>query len=63
MDNSLLPQHKRLAMGMAVNNTSEGGNMVNDNVKPHKPYGIHKNTSGKSDAHPKSGLSSFDAKK
>ena len=65
MDNSLLPQHKRLAMGMAVNNEPSGAskNMTNDMVTPHKSYGIHKNLSGKSDAHPKSGLSSFDAKK
>ena len=63
MDNSLLPQHKRLAMGMAVNNAPEGPNMVNDMVKPHKPYGIHKNLSGKNDKHPQSGLSSFNAKK
>ena len=63
MDNSLLPQHKRLAMGMAVNNAPEGKNMTNDMVKPHKSYGIHKNLSRKSDAHAKSGLSSFDAKK
>jgi hypothetical protein len=63
MDDSLLPQHKRLAMGMAVNNTPEGKNMVNDMVKPHKSYGIHRNLSGKNDAPPKSGLSSFDAKK
>ncbi|CAB4130815.1 hypothetical protein UFOVP122_30 [uncultured Caudovirales phage] len=63
MDNSLLPQHKRLAMGMAVNNASEGGNMVNDNVKPQKSFGIHKNLSGKADAPSKSGLSSFNGKK
>lgn len=63
MDDSLLPQHKRLAMGMAVNNTPEGKNMVNDMVKPHKPYGIHRNLSGKDDAPSKSGLSSFNAKK
>tara|TARA_R110000868_G_scaffold62328_3_gene188440 strand:- start:4165 stop:4317 length:153 start_codon:yes stop_codon:yes gene_type:complete len=50
-------------MGMAVNNTPEGKNMVNDMVKPHKSYGIHRNLSGKNDAPPKSGLSSFDAKK
>lgn len=65
MEDSLLPQHKRLAMGMAVNNEPSGAsaNMVNDNVKPHSSYGIHKNLSGKSDKHPKSGLSSFNAKK
>jgi len=65
MDNSLLPQHKRLAMGMPVNNEPAGAskNMVNDMVKPHKSYGIHKNLSGKDDKHPQSGLSSFNAKK
>jgi hypothetical protein len=63
MDNSLLPQHKRLAMGMAVNNAPEGKNMVNDMVKPHKSFGIHKNLSGKNDAPAKSGLKSFDGKK
>jgi hypothetical protein len=63
MDNSLLPQHKRLAMGMAVNNTPEGKNMVNDMVKPHKSFGIHKNLSGKDDSPAKSGLKSFDVKK
>jgi len=65
MDNSLLPQHKRLAMGLAVNNAPEGAskNMTNDMVKPHKPYGIHKNTSGKDDAPAKSGLDSFNPKK
>jgi hypothetical protein len=65
MDNSLLPQHKRLAMGMAVNNAPEGAskNMTNDMVTPHKSYGIHKNLSGKNDSPAKSGLSSFDAKK
>lgn len=63
MENSLLPQHKRLAMGMSVNNAPEGKNMVNDDVKPHSSYGIHKNTSGKADAPKKSGLESFNAKK
>lgn len=63
MDDSLLPQHKRLAMGMAVNNEPAGPNMVNDMVKPHSSYGIHKNLSGKNDVHPKSGLSSFNGKK
>ena len=65
MDNSLLPQHKRLAMGMAVNNEPAGAskNMVNDMVTRHKPYGIHKNLSGKNDSPSKSGLSSFSAKK
>ena len=56
MDNSLLPQHKRLAMGL-------GKNLVNDKVTPHAPYGIHKNTSGKNDKPAKSGLSSFSGKK
>lgn len=50
-------------MGMAVNNTPEGKNMVNDMVKPHKSFGIHKNLSGKDDAPAKSGLKSFDGKK
>ena len=65
MDDSLLPQHKRLAMGMAVNNEPSGAgkNMVNDMVTPHKSYGIHRNLSGKNDAPSKSGLSSFNAKK
>jgi len=63
MDNSLLPQHKRLAMGLAVNNEPAGKNMVNDMVKPHKSYGIHKNLSGKNDVHAKSGLQSFNGKK
>ena len=65
MDNALLPQHKRLAMGMAVNNEPSGAsaNMVNDMVKPHSSYGIHKNLSGKNDVHQKSGLSSFNGKK
>lgn len=65
MDESLLPQHKRLAMGLSVNNEPSGAgkNMVNDMVKPHASYGIHKNLSGKNDAPPKSGLSSFNAKK
>jgi len=63
MDNALLPQHKRLAMGMAVNNAPEGPNMTNDMVKPHKPYGIHRNLSGKNDSPAKSGLSSFNGKK
>lgn len=65
MDNSLISQHKRLAMGLPVNEEPAGAskNMVNDNVKPHKPYGIHKNISGKDDVGAKSGLSSFNAKK
>jgi hypothetical protein len=63
MDTSLLPQHKRLAMGLAVNNTPEGKNMVNDMVKPHKSFGIHKNLSGKNDSPAKSGLNAFNGKK
>jgi hypothetical protein len=63
MDNSLLPQHKRLAMGLEVNNTPAGKNMTNDMVKPHKPYGIIKTLSGKNDAPAKSPLSKFDGKK
>jgi len=59
MDNSLIPQHKRLAMGLPVNNEPAGKNMTNDMVKPHKPYGIMKNLSGKNDAPAKSGLSKF----
>ena len=61
MDNSLLPQHKRLAMGLAVNNEPAGAskNMTGDMVKPHKPYGIMKNLSGKNDKHAQSKLSSF----
>jgi hypothetical protein len=65
MDNSLLPQHKRLAMGMPVNNEPAGAskNMTNDMVKPHKSYGIHKNLSGTSDKHAQSKLSRFDGRK
>lgn len=65
MDNSLLPQHKRLAMGLPVNQEPAGAskNMTNDMVKPHKSYGIHKNLSGTSDKHPQSGLQSFNGKK
>lgn len=63
MDEKLIPQHKRLAMGLAVNNAPEGRNMTNDMVKPHKPYGIHKNLSGKSDKHAQSKLSRFDGRK
>jgi len=65
MDNSLLPQHKRLAMGLEVNNEPAGAskNMTNDMVKPHKPYGIMKNLSGKDDKGAKSGLQSFNGKK
>lgn len=65
MDNSLISQHKRMAMGMAVNNEPAGAskNMVNDSVKAHGSYGIHKNLSGKNDAPSKSGLNSFNAKK
>jgi hypothetical protein len=59
MDNSLLPQHKRLAMGLPVNNEPAGKNMTNDMVKPHKPYGIMKNLSGTSDKHPQSKLEKF----
>jgi hypothetical protein len=59
MDNSLLPQHKRLAMGLPVNNEPAGKNMTNDMVKPHKPYGIMKNLSGKNDAPAKGALSKF----
>lgn len=65
MDNSLLPQHKRLAMGLPVNNEPAGAskNMTNDMVKPHGSYGIHKNLSGKNDKHPQSKLSRFDGRK
>ena len=63
MDNALLPQHKRLAMGLAVNNEPAGKNMVNDMVKPHSSYGIHRNLSGKNDSPAKSGLQSFNGKK
>jgi hypothetical protein len=63
MDNSLLPQHKRLAMGMSVNKSTDSKNMTNDDLAPHKPYGIHKNTTEKNDSPPKSGLSSFNPKK
>lgn len=63
MDNSLLPQHKRLAMGLPVNNEPAGKNMTNDMVKPHKPYGIVKTLSGKDDKGAKSGLNSFNGKK
>jgi len=65
MDSSLLPQHKRLAMGLPVNDAPAGSskNMTGDMVKPHKPYGIHKNLSGMSDKGKKSGLMSFNGKK
>lgn len=65
MDDSLLPQHKRLAMGLSVNNEPAGAskNMTNDMVKPHKSYGIHKNLSGQSDKHPQSKLSRFESRK
>jgi len=65
MDEQFIRQHKRMAMGMAVNNEPAGSskNMVNDMVKPHSSYGIHKNLSGKNDVHPKSGLQSFNGKK
>jgi hypothetical protein len=61
MDNSLIPQHKRLAMGLPVNDEPAGAskNMTNDMVKPHKSYGIMKNMSGKNDAPAKSALSKF----
>ena len=59
MDNSLLPQHKRLAMGLPVNNEPAGKNMTNDMVKPHKPYGIMKNLSGTDDKHAQSKLEKF----
>lgn len=63
MDNSLIPQHKRLAMGLEVNNAPTGKNLVNDKVTPNASYGIHKNLSGKNDKPAKSGLSSFSGKK
>jgi len=63
MDNNLLPQHKRLAMGLEVNNAPAGKSLVNDKVTPHASYGIRKNTSGKNDKPAKSGLSSLNAKK
>ena len=65
MDYSLLPQHKRLAMGLEVNNEPAGAskNMTNDMVKPHKPYGIMKNLSGTNDKHAQSKLEKFNGKK
>jgi len=62
MDNSLLPQHKRLAMGLAVNDVPAGKKMIGDDLAKHAPYGINK-VKGTSDKHPKSGLKSFDARK
>jgi hypothetical protein len=64
MDTNLLPQHKRLAMGLPVNNPPAGAskNMTGDMVKPHKSYGIHKNLSGKSDRGAPSNLASFKPK-
>ena len=61
MDEQFIRQHKRMAMGMAVNNEPAGAskNMVNDMVKPHKSYGIHKNTSGTNDKHAQSKLEKF----
>lgn len=65
MDENLLPQHKRLAMGLSVNQESAGAtrNMTNDMVKPHKSYGIHKNLSGKDDRHAQSGTRRFEPRK
>ena len=63
MDDSLIPQHKRLAMGLAVNNEPANKNMVNDTVKPQPSFGIHKNLSEKNDSPSKSGLNSFNGKK
>jgi hypothetical protein len=65
MDSQFIRQHKRMAMGMPVNNepTGSGKNMVNDMVTPHAPYGIHKNITPKNDSPAKSGLKSFDGKK
>jgi hypothetical protein len=52
-------------MGLPVNDAPAGSskNMTGDMVKPHKPYGIHKNLSGMSDKGKKSGLMSFNGKK
>lgn len=65
MDNNLLPQHKRLAMGLSVNKEPAGAGkkMIGDNVSKHASYGIHKNLKGTSDKHPQSGLKSFDGRK
>lgn len=63
MSDNLIPQHKRLAMGLAVNNEPAGKNMVNDNVKKHASYGIIKPISARDDKGSKSGLSSFNGKK
>ena len=62
MDNSLLPQHTRLAMGLAVNDVPTGKKMIGDNLDKHAPYGINK-VKGTNDKHPKSGLKSFEARK
>lgn len=64
MDTNLLPQHKRLAMGLPVNNEPVGAskNMTGDMVKPHKSYGIHKNLSGNTDRRSQSKLAPFKAK-
>ena len=63
MDNSLLPQHKRMAMGLGIDKEPPAKNMVNDTVKPQPSFGIHKNLSGKNDSPSKSGLNSFNGKK
>jgi hypothetical protein len=65
MDKNLLPQHKRLAMGLSVNNEPAGASkkMIGDMVGKHASYGIHKNLKGNSDKRPQSGLKSFDARK
>lgn len=65
MDNELISQHKRLAMGLPVNNEPSGANknMVNDMVGKHASYGIIKNLKGKADAPAKAGLKTFEGKK
>ena len=65
MDNELISQHKRLAMGLPANNEPAGANknMVNDMVGKHASYGIIKNTTGNADTPPKSGLKTFDGRK
>jgi hypothetical protein len=65
MDNELISQHKRLAMGLPVNNEPAGAskNMVNDMVTKHASYGIIKNLKGKDDAPAKSSLKAFDGRK
>ncbi|NDB69798.1 MAG: hypothetical protein EB015_17705 [Methylocystaceae bacterium] len=65
MDNELISQHKRLAMGLPVNNEPAGAskNMVNDMVTKHASYGIIKNLKGKDDAPAKSGLKTFEGRK